>query len=206
MFMGVVLTGCGGDSNVSSGPVDGNSDTTSSYDSGIKSSGEQASSGTSSENTVAGDSSSTGSTSTDTTDTGDASSGDSYTVGGSTGDAGSSDDSTTSDTSGGDVVVEEEPVVDETTQEPVTGTAKLSWVAPSTRTDGEGLTMGELDSYVINYGQDANDLGNTIEINDASTMEYTIDQLGAGEWFFSIQVIDTNGLISPPSEIVSKTI
>ncbi|MBD3640025.1 MAG: fibronectin type III domain-containing protein [Marinobacter sp.] len=66
--------------------------------------------------------------------------------------------------------------------------------------------MGELDSYVISYGQDASDLSNTIEINDASTMEYTIDDLSAGEWFFSIQVIDTDGLISAPSDVVSKTI
>jgi|GEM_PF-534180 len=193
--MGFVLTGCGGDSNVSAGSIDGNGDTTSSYDSTTKTSGERASSNSDNDSAFANDSSSTGS-SYEGSVTGD----------GSVGDTTSSDGSNTGLSSGDEVVVEEDPVVDETTQEPVTGTAKLSWVAPATREDGEGLTMGELDSYVISYGQDASDLSNTIEINDASTMEYTIDGLGAGEWFFSIQVIDTNGLASTPSELVSKTI
>ncbi|SFM95286.1 hypothetical protein SAMN04487961_1688 [Marinobacter pelagius] len=134
--MGVVLTGCGGDSNVSSGSAEGSSDTTSSYDSGTKSSGESVSS----------------------------------------------------------------------SNDAATGTAKLSWVAPATRVNGEGLAMGELDSYIISYGQDASELSKTIEIDDASTMEYTIDNLGTGEWFFSIQVVDTDGLISAPSDVVSKTI
>lgn len=136
VFMGVVLTGCGGDSNVSSGSAEGSSDTTSSYDSGTKSSGESVSS----------------------------------------------------------------------SNDAATGTAKLSWVAPATRVNGEGLAMGELDSYIISYGQDASELSKTIEIDDASTMEYTIDNLGTGEWFFSIQVVDTDGLISAPSDVVSKTI
>ncbi|MGF2733683.1 fibronectin type III domain-containing protein [Marinobacter sp. DUT-1] len=136
VFMGIVLTGCGGDSSVSSSSVDGSNDNTSYVDSGTKSSGESVSS----------------------------------------------------------------------SSDAATGTARLSWVAPATRVNGEGLAMGELDSYIISYGQDASDLSKTIEINDASTMEYTINDLGAGEWFFSIQVVDTDGLISAPSDVVSKTI
>src|SRR5690554_7933668 len=33
--------------------------------------------------------------------------------------------------------------------------AVLSWTAPSTRDDSTKLSMGELDSYVIRYGQDS---------------------------------------------------
>ncbi len=173
VFMGIVLTGCGGDSNVSSSSVDGSNDTTSSFDSGTKSSGERVSPDSDSSDTVVSDSIQTDETTDETTWSGD------------------------------DGSVEESLV---TSEPAVTGTAKLSWVAPATRVNGDGLAMGELDSYIISYGQDASDLSKTIEINDASTMEYTIDDLGAGEWFFSIQVVDTNGLISAPSDVVSKTI
>ncbi|WP_372985637.1 fibronectin type III domain-containing protein [Marinobacter sp.] len=154
---------------MSAGSADGSNDTSSSYDSGTKSSGERVSSDSSSEETVVSDSSPGGET-TGAVDSGTA---------------------------------DESPV---TSEPAVTGTAKLSWVAPATRVNGEGLAMGELDSYIISYGQDASDLSKTIEINDASTMEYTIDNLGTGEWFFSIQVVDTDGLISAPSDVVSKTI
>ena len=169
VFMGIVLTGCGGDSNVSGGSADGSNDTASAYDSGAKSSGERVSSDSSSGDTVVTDSP-------------------------------SGDEATGAVDSG---TVEKSPV---TSEPAVTGTARLSWVAPATRVNGEGLAMGELDSYIISYGQDVSDLSKTIEINDASTMEYTINDLGAGEWFFSIRVVDTDGLISAPSDVVSKTI
>lgn len=66
--------------------------------------------------------------------------------------------------------------------------------------------MGELQGYIIHYGQDANNLSKSIEINDASTMDYTITDLSNGSWYFTIQVVDMDGLISAPSEVVSKTI
>lgn len=66
--------------------------------------------------------------------------------------------------------------------------------------------MGELRGYVILYGNESDDLSQRVEINSASTMDYTISNLGQGEWFFTIQVIDVNGLVSAPSEAVSTTI
>lgn len=85
-------------------------------------------------------------------------------------------------------------------------TASLSWTAPATRVNGDGLKMGELKGYIIHYGQDPGDLSRTITINDASTMDYTVSNLSQGSWYFSIQVVDLNGLESAPSELVSKTI
>ncbi|MEX0605305.1 MAG: fibronectin type III domain-containing protein [Marinobacter sp.] len=84
--------------------------------------------------------------------------------------------------------------------------ASLSWNAPATRVNGEGLAMGELQGYVILYGKESDNLSQRVEIASASTMDYIISNLDQGEWFFAIQVIDVNGLVSPPSEIVSKTI
>jgi hypothetical protein len=87
--------------------------------------------------------------------------------------------------------------------------AVLSWSAPSTRVNGDGIKMGELDKYVIRYGQDKDNLNQTIVVDDASSkanMSYTVDGLGTGSWYFTIQVQDTEGLVSEPSEVVSKQI
>lgn len=84
--------------------------------------------------------------------------------------------------------------------------AALSWNAPATRVNGEGLSMGELDAYVILYGQDADNLDRAITVGEASTMSFTIPDLAAGDWYFAIQVVDTQGLVSAPSRVVSKSI
>ena len=85
-------------------------------------------------------------------------------------------------------------------------TAALSWNAPAQRQNGDGLKMGELAGYVVNYGQDPDNLDQTVRINNANTMEYTVEGLGNGTWYFSVQVEDSNGLMSPPSDLVSKSI
>ena len=87
--------------------------------------------------------------------------------------------------------------------------AVLSWSAPMTRVNGESIAMGELDRYVIRYGQDADDLSREITVDGASgeaEMSHVVDNLDAGTWYFTIQVQDTAGLLSEPSEPVSKTI
>lgn len=66
--------------------------------------------------------------------------------------------------------------------------------------------MGELKGYIIRYGQDPGNLSKQVTINDASTMEYTVQNLSRGSWYFSIMVVDLDGLQSAPSEVVSKTI
>ncbi len=87
--------------------------------------------------------------------------------------------------------------------------AVLSWSAPATRVNGTGIDMGELDRYVIRYGQDIEDLSGEVVIDGAASdaeMSYTVSNLDAGTWYFTIQVQDTEGLVSEPSEPVSKTI
>jgi len=69
--------------------------------------------------------------------------------------------------------------------------------------------MGELDKYVIRYGQSADDLNLEVVLDNADSyadMSYTVENLDAGTWFFTIQVQDKQGLVSEPSEPVSKTI
>lgn len=87
--------------------------------------------------------------------------------------------------------------------------AILSWSAPATRVNGDGIAMGELDKYVIRYGQNIEDLNEEIVLEEAESypeMSHTVESLGTGTWYFTIQVQDKQGLISEPSEPVSKTI
>ena len=90
--------------------------------------------------------------------------------------------------------------------------AVLSWTAPSTREDSTKLSMGELDSYVIRYGQDSENLTQQVvvpgaaELNGGETPSYTITGLKPGTWYFTVQAQDHAGLLSAPSEMVSKKI
>jgi hypothetical protein len=111
----------------------------------------------------------------------------------SSGEAGSSSDQGSSETRVGDG----------------SGYAVLSWTAPSTRVNGAGIKMGELDRYVIRFGQNPEELGQKVTVDGAENyadMSYTINGLGQGTWYFTIQVQDTQGLISEPSAPVSKSI
>lgn len=88
-------------------------------------------------------------------------------------------------------------------------TAVLSWNAPLTRVNGESIPMGELDRYVIRYGQDDENLTEEVVVTNAQAeaeMSYEISGLDNGTWYFTIQVQDTSGLISEPSDVVSKSV
>jgi hypothetical protein len=91
-------------------------------------------------------------------------------------------------------------------QQSIKRAAALSWNAPLERQNQETLKMAELSGYVISYGQDPANLDQTVRVDNASTMEYTVENLADGTWYFSVQVEDNNGLISPPSDLVSKNI
>ncbi|WP_323752353.1 fibronectin type III domain-containing protein [Marinobacter sp.] len=95
----------------------------------------------------------------------------------------------------------------ESSEEP--RSAVLSWSAPATRVNGDGIAMGELDKYVIRYGQNVEDLNEEIVVGEAESypeMSHTVEDLDVGTWYFTIQAQDKQGLISEPSEPVSKTI
>jgi hypothetical protein len=87
--------------------------------------------------------------------------------------------------------------------------ATLSWRAPVTRVNGDALSGQDLSSYEIRYGTSADDLNLSAVFDRAAgliDMSYTIENLSAGTWYFTIQARDDNGLLSSPSEVVSKNI
>jgi hypothetical protein len=84
------------------------------------------------------------------------------------------------------------------------GTATLSWQAPTTNTDGAALT--DLSGYRIYYGTDAEELSESVQLTSVGLQTYVIDGLGTGTWYFAIKAVTSTGVESALSEIVSKTI
>lgn len=87
--------------------------------------------------------------------------------------------------------------------------AILSWKAPETRMNGDVLSAQNLASYEIRYGKNASILDNLAIVDRVAGLidvSYTIDSLSEGTWYFTIQARDDSGLLSLPSDIVSKRI
>jgi len=85
------------------------------------------------------------------------------------------------------------------------GTVTLTWSAPGTRMDGSSLSLAEIDHYEIRYGQSQNSLSE-VEIVGGQETNFTFSNLDSGTWYFTISVVDIDGLKSAPSEIVSHEV
>lgn len=86
----------------------------------------------------------------------------------------------------------------------VTGSATLSWTAPTTNTDGSALT--DLAGFVINYGTSATALTQQVSVSGASATSYTVTGLAAGTWYFAVAAVASDGTQSVPSNPVTDTI
>jgi hypothetical protein len=84
------------------------------------------------------------------------------------------------------------------------GTATVSWVAPTTNTDGTPLA--DLDSYRIAYGRSSTALDQSASVTNNTLTSFTINDLTSGQWFFAVYAVNTAGLESSISNIASKTI
>ncbi|HET9865323.1 MAG TPA: putative Ig domain-containing protein [Steroidobacteraceae bacterium] len=85
-----------------------------------------------------------------------------------------------------------------------TGSATLTWDAPTTNSDGSTLT--DLAGYRVNYGRSSTQLDQTVQISNPGLTTYTIDDLASGTWYFAIRAYSDSGNVSEASNIASKTI
>jgi len=90
------------------------------------------------------------------------------------------------------------------TQPVTSGSATLTWTAPTTNTDGSALT--DLAGYHIYYGNSPSALSTMIDIASAGTLSYTVSSLASGTWYFAISAYTTSGLQSALSATGSKSI
>ena len=85
-----------------------------------------------------------------------------------------------------------------------TGSAELTWTAPTKNEDGTALT--NLAGYKLRYGQSAGALGQMRDVASPATTSVTIEGLSAGTWYFTVASYTNTGVESAPTGTVSKSI
>jgi hypothetical protein len=90
------------------------------------------------------------------------------------------------------------------TTSPTSDNVTLSWSAPTENTNGSALT--NLTGYIIYYGTSASAMTQTIDINTVGMLNYVVDNLSAGSWYFQIVAVNAAGVQSSPSATVSASI
>lgn len=86
------------------------------------------------------------------------------------------------------------------------GTATLSWVAPTTRKDGSPFSLSELRGYNVYEGATSTNLSPVTSITDPTATNHTVSNLATGTHFFAVTAYDTSGAESSYSNVVGKTI
>lgn len=81
------------------------------------------------------------------------------------------------------------------------GSIKLSWTPPTLNTDNTPFTNPA--GYRIYYGQVIGNLNQVLAINDPAAVRTTITGLTAGSWSFRVTAINTKGVESDRSPIVT---
>ncbi len=89
-----------------------------------------------------------------------------------------------------------------------TGTAILTWNAPTTRSDGSTLNPAtDLSTYKIYYGTSSRNYTQVVNVpNPGTTIITRSVNLSSGIYYFAVTVVDTMGQESGYSVEVSKTI
>jgi len=85
-----------------------------------------------------------------------------------------------------------------------TGTAILTWVPPTSNTDGSAVTP--LSGYTIYYGTSASALTQSVVITDATTTTCEVTGLAPGTWYFAVAAAAQDGTESAQSNLGSKVI
>ncbi len=85
-----------------------------------------------------------------------------------------------------------------------TGSATLSWTAPTTNTDG--TTLRDLAGFKIYWGTQRGNYPNSATINNPGVTAYVVDELTPATWYFVATAFDSSGNESIYSNEASKTI
>lgn len=83
------------------------------------------------------------------------------------------------------------------------GSATLTWVAPTTKTDGSPV---DLAGFKIYWGPSSRNYTNSVTINSPGQLTYVIDQLTPATWHFAVTAIDSSGRESAFSNEATKQI
>lgn len=78
-----------------------------------------------------------------------------------------------------------------------TGSATLSWIAPTERTDGSSL--GNLAGHKIFYGRLSGIYDYQITVSNPGIATFVVENLGSGDWYFAMVAYDSQGIESDRS-------
>jgi hypothetical protein len=84
------------------------------------------------------------------------------------------------------------------------GYAALRWEVPAAKVDGSPLD--DLAGYRILYGRSADDLDQSVLIDDPNTTSYEFTTLQSGTWYFAVVAVNAGGLEGPPTVTAMKSI
>jgi hypothetical protein len=82
-------------------------------------------------------------------------------------------------------------------------TVSVSWQAPTENTNGSAIT--NLAGYTIYFGTSASSMTQQVNIATVGELTYVISNLGPGTWYFEVVAVNTAGVSSAPSSVVSVT-
>jgi hypothetical protein len=85
-----------------------------------------------------------------------------------------------------------------------TGSATLSWTPPTQNADGS--LLANLGGYRIYWGTAQGNFANSVTVNNPGLTSYVVDQLTPATWYFATTAVNSAGLESGRSNIVSKTV
>ena len=100
------------------------------------------------------------------------------------------------------------PMFAHTAQQPTyTGSASLTWVAPTKNTDGSPLT--NLSGYTIHYGNSSSTLNQTVSVTNPSITAYVVENLAPGTWYFGVKAVTptaTSGMSNIATKVITNPI
>lgn len=85
-----------------------------------------------------------------------------------------------------------------------TGSLSLSWTPPTLNADGSSLD--DLAGYRIRWGTQTGNLPNLQEVDNPGISRFVIDELAAGDYFFTVSAVDTSDNESVPSNEATGTV
>ena len=95
-------------------------------------------------------------------------------------------------------------VFTELASEAATGVASLRWELPPSKMDGSPLD--DLAGYRIKYGRNAEDLDQSVLVDDPMATAYEFTSLQSGIWYFAVVAVNASGLEGPPTITTMKSI
>jgi hypothetical protein len=87
---------------------------------------------------------------------------------------------------------------------PSTGSATLTWIRPTTNTDGSPLT--DLAGFKVYWGTASGVYQEQRTINNPAATTTVVSNLTSGRWYFAVTALDTSGAESGKSNQASKLI